>query len=65
MDAHATNETQTENDAFVESEAPGLIPARTTQLTIASLVGLITGIAGMFGLSWWRHQEQRHYAAGK
>ena len=59
----ATDDAQTENDSFAET--PGLIPARTTQLTIASLVGLVTGVAGMFGLSWWRHQERRHYAAGK
>jgi hypothetical protein len=61
----ATEDPPAETDAFAESETPSLAPARTTQLTIASLVGLITGIAGMFGLSWWRRQEQRHYAAGK
>ena len=61
----ASDDSQIDADAFAESETPGLIPARTSQLTIASLVGLITGVAGMFGLSWWRRQEQRHYAEGK
>jgi hypothetical protein len=59
------DDSQVESDAFAESEMPGFIPVQTSQLTIASLVGLITGVAGMFGLSWWRRQEQRHYAEGK
>jgi hypothetical protein len=60
-----TDDSQGETDPFVESETPALMPVGSTQLTIASLVGLVTGVAGMFGLSWWRHQERRHYAAGK
>lgn len=31
-------------------------------VTTASVVGLIAGIAGLVGLSYWRRQEQRHYA---
>jgi len=61
----ALDEAPVETDAFPESETSSLAPGRSTQLTIASLVGLVTGIAGMFGLTWWRRQEQRHYAAGK
>jgi hypothetical protein len=61
----ASDDLRVVTDAFAESETPGLIQGRTTQLTIASLVGLITGVAGMFGLSWWRRQERQHYAAGK
>lgn len=58
-------DVSSETEAFAESETAGVIPTPTSQLTIASLVGLVTGIAGMFGLTWWRHQERRHYAAGK
>lgn len=61
----ALDESPAEADVFAESETPNLMPGSTTQLTIASLVGLVIGVAGMFGLSWWRRQEQRHYAAGK
>jgi hypothetical protein len=61
----ALDESPAEAEVFAESEAPNQIPGSTTQLTIASLVGLVIGVAGMFGLSWWRRQEQRHYAAGK
>jgi hypothetical protein len=61
----AVDDARAEADAFAESETPGFIPTRTSQLTIASLVGLITGVTGMFGLSWWRRQERRHYAEGK
>ncbi|MBI3861494.1 MAG: hypothetical protein HY290_06330 [Planctomycetia bacterium] len=47
-----------------EPEVPGLIPGRTTQLTLVGIIGLVTGVAGMAGLSWWHIQERRH-AAGK
>jgi hypothetical protein len=46
-----------------ETDAPTAAPAPTSQLTIASLVGLLTGIAGMLGLGWWRRQERQHYSA--
>lgn len=61
-DVVATDGSEAEAEVFAESGSTSLIPAPTTQLTIASLVGLVTGVAGMFGLSWWRRQEQRHYA---
>jgi hypothetical protein len=37
----------------------------SSRLTIASLAGLLAGIAGILGLGWWRRQEQRHYAAAR
>lgn len=48
-----------------DSDAPATSQAPASQLTIASLLGLIAGVAGMFGLGWWRRQERRHYAAAK
>ncbi len=50
-------EPLSETDTSTASAAP------TSQLTIASLVGLLTGIAGMLGLGWWRRQERQHYSA--
>jgi hypothetical protein len=53
-------------EPLADVEAPAQAPAHSSsQLTIASLVGLVTGVAGMLGLGWWRRQERRHYAAGK
>ena len=55
-----------ETDVLTEGDAPASVPSQSTsQLTIASLIGLLTGIAGMLGLGWWRRQERRHYAGGK
>jgi hypothetical protein len=52
-----------ESEAFTETEAPALIPLRTTQLTLIGIIGLLAGVAGMGGLSWWHIQERRHFAA--
>ncbi len=52
-----------ESETFPESEAPALIPLRTTQLTLIGIIGLLTGVAGMGGLSWWHIQERRQFAA--
>ena len=49
----------------VEADAPAVSPHNRSQLTIASLIGLVAGVAGMVGLGWWRRQERRHYAGGK
>jgi hypothetical protein len=59
----AADANDIEND--LESVVEVATPARTSQLTVASLIGLATGIAGMIGLGWWRRQERRHYAAGR
>ena len=53
----------TELEPLSESDIPATAPAPTSQLTIASLIGLLTGVGGMFGLGWWRRQERQHYAA--
>jgi hypothetical protein len=49
----------------VEADAPAVSPHNRSQLTIASLIGLVVGVGGMFGLGWWRRQERQHYASGK
>jgi hypothetical protein len=49
----------------VEADAPAASPNHRSQLTIASLIGLVAGVGGMIGLGWWRRQERQHYAAGK
>jgi hypothetical protein len=55
-----------EIEPLTGADAPAAISSHSaSQLTIASLVGLLTGIAGMLGLGWWRRQERRHYAGGK
>jgi hypothetical protein len=55
----------TEVESSADADAPLPLANHTSQLTIASLVGLLTGVAGMIGLGWWRRQEREHYAAGK
>jgi hypothetical protein len=45
-----------------ETEAAGATTSRMTQFTLIGIVGLLTGIAGMFGLAWWQKQERKHYA---
>jgi hypothetical protein len=52
-----------ELEPLSESDMPAAAPASTSQLTIASLVGLLIGVGGMLGLGWWRRQERQHYAA--
>jgi len=59
------DELRDDSDPISETELSALTPVRSSQLTIVSLIGLIAGIAGMFGLSWWRIQESRHFATGK
>jgi hypothetical protein len=55
-----------ESEPLAEMESPpAAATSSTSQVTIASIVGLLTGIAGMFGLAWWRRQERQHYAGGK
>ena len=55
-----------ESEPLAEMESPpAAATSSTSQVTIASVVGLLTGIAGMFGLAWWRRQERQHYAGGK
>jgi hypothetical protein len=55
-----------ESEPLAETESPAAATTpSTSQVTIASIVGLLTGIAGMFGLAWWRRQERQHYAGGK
>jgi hypothetical protein len=54
-----------EIDPVADPDASPSESTPTSQLTIASLVGLLTGVAGMFGLGWWRRQEQRHYAVAQ
>jgi hypothetical protein len=55
-----------EIEPLADADAPAAsAPHSNTQLTIASLVGLLVGIAGMLGLAWWRRQERQHYAGGK
>jgi hypothetical protein len=54
-----------EIEPSVEAEAPAASPNHRSQLTIASLIGLVAGVGGMIGLGWWRRQERQHYAAGK
>lgn len=56
---------EAETDPLADTEVSTAAETPTSQLTIASIVGLLTGIAGMFGLGWWRRQEQRHYAAAR
>ncbi|MGE5194188.1 MAG: hypothetical protein ACM3U2_16975 [Deltaproteobacteria bacterium] len=52
-------------EALSEAEnSSAAAPPGTSHLTIASLVGLLAGIAGMLGLGWWRRQERQHYYAG-
>src|SRR5262249_6936634 len=62
-------EAVVEGDAAIgtvaDSETTAAAPARTSQLTIGALIGLLAGIAGMLGLSWWRRKERQHYAAEK
>jgi hypothetical protein len=57
----ALDASDIETDPVVEATTSD----HSSQLTIASLIGLFSGVGGMFGLSWWRRQERRHYAAGK
>ena len=52
-------------ETLAEADAPAPAPSRTSQLTLASLIGLLTGVIGMCGLGWWRRQEREHYAAKK
>jgi hypothetical protein len=52
-------------ETIAETEISALSPVHSSQITIVSLIGLIAGVAGMFGLSWWRIQESRHFATGK
>jgi hypothetical protein len=49
----------------VEADAPAVSQHNRSQLTIASLIGLVAGVGGMVGLGWWRRQERQHYAGGK
>jgi hypothetical protein len=53
-----------EIEPLVDAETPAASHS-SSQLTIASLAGLLVGIAGMLGLAWWRRQERQHYAGGK
>jgi hypothetical protein len=59
--APATEDAELE--PISESDSPVAATAPTSQLTIASLIGLLTGVAGMLGLGWWRRQERQHYSA--
>ncbi len=54
-----------EIEPLAEIDAPATAPAQASQMTIGALIGLVSGIAGMFGLSWWRRQERKHYEAEK
>lgn len=54
-----------EIEPITDSDSSGSSSSASSRLTIASLAGLLAGIAGMLGLGWWRRQEQRHYAAAK
>ncbi len=54
-----------EGETLADADVPATEPEATSKLTIASLIGLFAGVAGMFGLRWWRRKEQRHYAAAK
>ena len=56
---------EAEIEPSVEADAPSVSPKNRSQLTIASLIGLVIGVGGMVGLGWWRRQERQHYAAGK
>jgi hypothetical protein len=61
--AQATDASDSENDLDTVVEVAS--PAHSSQLTIASLIGLACGVGGMLGLGWWRRQERRYYAAGR
>lgn len=63
--AAAPAPSDVELDPLADSDTAGTSSSPASQLTIASLVGLLTGVAGMIGLGWWRRQEKRHYAAAK
>jgi hypothetical protein len=52
-------------DASTEADA-GLEANSTTARsgwTFSSIVGIVAGIGGLFGLAYWRRQERKHYAA--
>jgi hypothetical protein len=59
------DDTREDAETISETEISALSPVHSSQITIVSLIGLIAGVAGMFGLSWWRIQESRHFATGK
>jgi len=59
------DELDADTDVAMDAESPTAAPAPTSQLTIASLIGLLTGVAGMIGLGWWRRKEREHYAGSK
>jgi len=63
--ATAADAESAEVDAASDADSPLPAATHTSQLTIASLIGLLTGVAGMIGLGWWRRQEREHYAAAK
>jgi hypothetical protein len=56
---------EAEIEPSVEADAPAVSQHNRSQLTIASLIGLVAGVGGMVGLGWWRRQERQHYASGK
>lgn len=60
-----SDSTGIDGDASADADAPVAEPVHTSYLTVASLIGLLAGVAGMFGLNWWRRKEQKHYAAAK
>ena len=60
--AMAESADEAEIEPALDGDAPAAAPPRFSQLTIASLAGLLTGIAGLIGIAWWRRQERRHYA---
>lgn len=61
----AMREAIGELDAELEPVVEVTTASHTSQLTIASTIGLLAGIGGMLGLGWWRRQERQHYATGK
>jgi hypothetical protein len=57
--ADSVVEELADNEPLADVDETSKLPVN---LTAASVAGLIAGLAGLLGLSYWRRQEQKHYA---